>query len=171
MSVKQAFLQELEHEAPATRRVLERVPEDKLGWKPAEKSMSLGGLATHLSNLPTWGVLTISSDEFDMNPTGDQPFVAEELTSVDGILRQFDENVQKFRAALEEADDEALAHTWTLKNAGEEVFTLPKMGVLRSMVFNHTIHHRGQLTVFLRLVGAPVPGTYGPSADETLGLQ
>lgn len=171
MAIKDALLPELEQEVAATRRMLERVPEDKLGWKPAEKSMTLSRLATHLAELPVWGLQTLITEELDINPPGGEPFVGEQLESVPEILEKFDGNVAKFRDALASTDDEVIMQQWTLKAAGQDIFTLPRVGVIRGMVMNHIIHHRGQLSVYLRLIDVPLPATYGPSADDTMGMQ
>jgi uncharacterized damage-inducible protein DinB len=168
VAIKEALLPELEQEASSTRKLLERVPEDKLDWKPADKSMTMGRLATHLAEMPTWGVHALSMDELDINPPGGEPYQPVQAGSVSEILEQFDTNIAKLRDAIESASDEDFMKPWTLKNGGEEVFTMPKVAVLRGMVMNHTIHHRGQLSVFLRLNDVPLPGTYGPSADEPM---
>jgi uncharacterized damage-inducible protein DinB len=171
VAIKDALLPELDQEAAATRRMLERLPEDKLDWKPAEKSMTLSRLATHLAELPMWGHQTLITDELDINPPGGEPYVGEQLTSVPEILEKFDANVEKLRDALASTDDEAIMQPWTLKAAGQDVFTLPRIGVIRGMVMNHVIHHRGQLSVYLRLLDVPLPATYGPSADDTMGMR
>jgi uncharacterized damage-inducible protein DinB len=165
------MLPELEREAALTRQLLERVPDTKLGWKPAEKSMSLNQLASHLANLPSWGLHALESDELDINPPDGEPMVPASPEGVAAIVELFDSNVAKLRETIASTDDEALGLLWTLKSGGEEVFSLPKYGVLRGMVLNHIIHHRGQLTVYLRLNDVPLPMTYGPSADETGGFQ
>ncbi|KPK66158.1 MAG: hypothetical protein AMS21_03020 [Gemmatimonas sp. SG8_38_2] len=171
MAIRDAMILELEREAEITRRLLERVPEEKLGWKPAEKSMSLNQLASHLANLPHWGLQALSSDELDINPPDGEPMVPPSPKGVAAIVEMFDLNVARLRDAISSTDDAAFAKTWTLKSAGAEVFSQPKAGVLRGMVLNHIIHHRGQLTVYLRLNDVPLPMTYGPSADETGGFQ
>ncbi len=171
MAIRDVLLPELETEAAATRRMLERVPDAKLEWKPAEKSMSMNQLASHLANLPSWGLHALESDELDINPPGGEPMVPPSPEGVAAIVEMFDSNIAKLREAISSTDDEALGRTWTLKSGGEAVFSLPKAGVLRSMVINHIIHHRGQLTVYLRLNDVPLPMTYGPSADETGGFQ
>lgn len=170
MSISQSFLSELEQEAPATRRLLERVPEDKLDWKPADKSMTLSRLATHLAELTGWGLNALTQDELDVQPPDGEPFVATQLRSVEEILELFDANLAKLRDALDATSDEAFMEPWTLKAGGREIFTLPRVAVVRSIVLNHIVHHRGQLTVFLRLCGVPLPGTYGPSADDNLEM-
>ncbi|UCC74855.1 MAG: DinB family protein [Gemmatimonadota bacterium] len=166
MAIREALVPELAMEAAATRKLLERVPEEKLDWKPAEKSMTLSRLATHLAELPNWGVEALTTDELDINPPGGEPYKPVELRTVSEILEHFDSSIAKLLEALKSASDEDLMKPWTLKNAGEAIFTQPKVGVLRGMVLNHAVHHRGQLSVFLRLNGVPIPATYGPSADE-----
>jgi uncharacterized damage-inducible protein DinB len=166
VAIREALLVELAMETAATRRVLERVPEDKLDWKPAEKSMTMSRLATHLAEMPSWGVHALTKDELDINPPGGEPYKLPELGSVQEIVELFDTNVAKLLAALESTSDEEFKRPWTLKKGGVEVFTEPKIGVLRWMVMNHSIHHRGQLSVLLRLNGVPLPAIYGPSADE-----
>ena len=163
MPMVDALLPELDHEMTTTRKLLERVPDDRLDWKPHEKSMSLGGLATHLSNLPTWGTLTLTQAEFDMAgvPT------LSPLASRAAVLSMFDQNVSAVRAALVNKTDAELMAQWALKQGGHTLFTMPKASVLRSFLLNHIIHHRGQLSVYLRLNDIPVPSIYGPSADES----
>jgi uncharacterized damage-inducible protein DinB len=168
VAIREALLVELEMEAAATRRHLERLPEDKLDWKPADKSMTMSRLATHLAEMPSWGVEVLTTDEMDINPPGGEPYRPLELESVPEILELFDDKVAKLRAALESTSDEDFGKPWTFKDGGVEIFTEPKLGVLRAMVLNHAIHHRGQLSVFLRLNGVPLPATYGPSADEQM---
>ncbi len=171
MAIRDAMLPELEHEAALTRQLLERVPDAKLDWKPAEKSMSLNQLATHLAGLPAWGLYAIESDELDINPPDREPFPLPSPEGVAAIVELFDSNVAKLREAIASTDDETFGKPWTLKSGGQEVFSQPKAGVLRSMVLNHIIHHRGQLTVYLRLNDVPLPMTYGPSADESGGFR
>lgn len=166
MALSQSLLPEFDHEMANTRRTLERVPEDKLGWKPHEKSAAMGGLATHLSNIPSWAGLAISRDSFDLAPPDAPPPRATVLNSVEELLATFDKNVSAARAAIAEASDEELFRPWTLLSGGKTVLTLPKIAVLRSFVMNHSIHHRAQLGVYLRLNDVPVPSIYGPSADE-----
>jgi uncharacterized damage-inducible protein DinB len=163
MPLKDALLPEFDHEMGTTRRVLERVPEADLSWKPHEKSFSMGQLAGHIANLPTWAMLTIDAEGFDlagMGPRGVQP------ASTAEILQKFDTNVKAARARIDQQTDAALFAPWSLKNEGQVLFTMPKAAVLRSFVMNHMIHHRGQLSVYLRLRNVPLPSIYGPTADE-----
>ncbi len=166
MPLKDALLPEFDHEMANTRKTLERVPDDKLDWKPHKKSTAMGGLATHLSNLPTWANHTINKDSLDLAPGGKPMPPAPVVKSTTELLEIFDSNVASARAAIAEASDEELFKPWTLLRNGKEILTLPKIAVLRGFVMNHNIHHRAQLGVYLRLNDIPVPSIYGPSADE-----
>jgi uncharacterized damage-inducible protein DinB len=156
------MLPEFDHEMANTRKTLERIPEGRLDFKPHERSWSLRELGGHLAQLPKWLVLTLGTTELDIS----EPFEQPTIEGREDILSTFDASVSEARAALEGATGEDLMVTWSLKAEGEVVFALPRAGVIRSFVLNHGIHHRGQLTVYLRLVGAPLPALYGPSADE-----
>jgi len=166
MSISASLLPEFDQEMANTRKALERVPDEKLDWKPHEKSMSMGGLATHLANLPIWTVFTINQDSLDLEPPGGGSSRVEEKRSRREILEDFDKNVTAARDAVAGASDEELLKPWSLLKGGVTLMTLPKIVVLRSFVMNHVIHHRGQFTVYLRLNDVPVPSIYGPSADE-----
>ena len=163
MPLNDALLAVFDHELQNTRRTLERVPEGKSDWKPHPKSMALGYLAGHLAELAGWGAVTMETTEFDMASVPYQPFT---MTSREVLLAKFDENSAKLRAALGKATDTDLMIPWSLKRGSEVIFSLPRVAALRSMILNHIIHHRGQLTVYLRLNDVPVPALYGPSADE-----
>lgn len=158
-----AFLGELEHEAANTRRVLALVPADKGDWKPHPKSFSLGNLAVHLTEMHGWVDMTVKETELDFAKFEYKPApftTPEELTTrLDGYLVQA-------KTALAGTNDEELGVPWTLRNGEHVMFTMPRVQCLRSMVMNHIVHHRAQLTVYLRLLDIPVPGMYGPSADE-----
>ena len=162
MAVKDALLAEFDHEMGTTRKLLERIPDAQLGWKPHEKSMSLGGLATHLANLPHWGGTILDDPSFDL--AGGPPNVAERSSRAE-ILAAFDDATKDTRARMHKTDAE-YAGLWTLKRGGHEMFSMPRAAAFRSFVLNHIIHHRGQLSVYLRLNNVPVPAIYGPSADE-----
>ncbi len=149
-----------------TRKVLERCPEDKYGWKPHPKSFSMGSLATHIAVMTGWATDVIEKDSFDISPPGAPPYKEEPATSTKDLLAKFDKSVSGARAALAGASDEHLAKNWSLLAAGQTLMTMPRIVCLRSFVMNHTIHHRAQLTVYLRLNDVPVPAIYGPSADE-----
>jgi len=165
MSLSTTLLPEFDQETANLRRTLERVPDEKLDWKPHPKSMSLGGLATHLANMLTWVNHTLEASELDMAPGG-KPLKAAELRSRAGILAAFDANSAAAHRALAGASDATLAGPWSLLAGGKTLLTLPRTACLRSFVLNHMIHHRGQLTVYLRLLDVPLPALYGPSADE-----
>ena len=161
------MLPEFDHEMANTRKTLERVPDDKFGWKPHEKSSPLGALATHLANLPGWTKVTIGMEEFDMAPGGEQ-MKTPECHSASEVLEIFDKNVAEARAALAGASDETLFSNWSLLSNGNKMFSMPRVAVVRSFVLNHIIHHRAQLGVYLRLNDISVPSIYGPSADEAM---
>ena len=165
MPLVDALLPEFDHEMTTTRKVLERVPEDKFDWKPHPKSFSLGALATHVANLPTWGTETLTKSEIEL--TGTQPVSA--FPSKPALMAAFDKNVADTRAALTGKTDAELLAIWSLKRGGKTIFSMPKTAVLRSFVLSHVIHHRGQLSVYLRLLDVPVPSIYGPTADEKWG--
>ena len=162
MAIKDALLADFDHEMGTTRRLLERLPEDKLGWKPHDKSMSLGGLATHLGHIPHWAGTILYEPFFDLAAA---PPNAAEQTSRAAILEAFDEARARTRVWMDKTDGEYNS-LWTLKRAGQQVFSVPRVSAFRSFVLHHIIHHRGQLSVYLRLNDVPVPAIYGPSADE-----
>lgn len=166
MAMSDALLPEFDSETANTRRTLERIPADKLAWKPHEKSMAFVGLATHIANMPGWTTAIIEQDTFDMAPSGGEPVREQPVESVQAALAMFDRNVAAARAALAGASDEHLLKPWALLAGGQTVFEMPRIGVVRSMILNHLIHHRAQLSVYLRLNDVPVPALYGPSADE-----
>jgi uncharacterized damage-inducible protein DinB len=166
MALSEMLLPEFDREMANTRKTLERIPEEKFDWKPHEKSMALGVLATHLANLPTWVVSTINNDSLDIAPPGAPPLRIPAAASREDVLTRFDESVAAARDAIAGASDERLLGPWTLLSGGKTVFTMPRVAVLRSFVMNHSIHHRAQLGVYLRLNDVPVPSIYGPSADE-----
>lgn len=168
MSIAQAVLPEFDNEMATTRRLIERAPVDRGDWKPHPKSYSLGELITHLANLPRWAVMTIEETELDLNPPGGPPWTPPQYEGVARTLETFDANVAAARAALEKASDEDYMVTWALKNAGETIMALPRVVCIRSFVLNHVIHHRGQLSVYLRLNDVPLPQIYGPTADEPM---
>jgi uncharacterized damage-inducible protein DinB len=167
MSIAESILPELDQEMATTRRVLERVDETQLGFRPHERSTTLGGLASHLAQLAGMGANVFSSPSLDVAPPGGPPRVPTVLGSRQEILDAFDANVKRSRQAIEQADDAAMRETWSLLNGGRPIFSLPRIAVLRTMLLSHSIHHRGQLSVYLRLTGSPVPSIYGPSADES----
>lgn len=156
------LLQELEQEAPATRRVLERVPDKQLDWKPHEKSMTLGQLAMHVANLPG-AIAEISTNKsFDVKT----PIPRPGATSTSQVLALFDESIARAKVILSRMSDDQLATPWSMMNGSQELWSIPRGAFLRSVMLNHWYHHRGQLTVYLRQTGALVPAVYGDSADE-----
>jgi uncharacterized damage-inducible protein DinB len=167
MGIAQAMLPEFDLEMANTRKTLERVPDEKLEWKAHEKSFTMGSVSTHLANLPSWINLAIGMDAFDMAPGG-QTLKTPPLESREEVLKAFDKNIAEARKALEAETDEHLLQNWKLLSNGYEVLVMPRVAVLRSFVMNHIIHHRAQLTVYLRLNDIPVPSLYGPSADEEM---
>jgi len=166
MAIREAMLPEFDQEMATTRKVLDRVPEDKLGWKPHEKSWPMGDLATHLVNLPEWVGVAINQDSLDLAPPGGEAPRAKPVSSHAEMLKRFDKAVAAARATLAETSDEHLLKPWTLLRGGQTTLTLPRVAILRGFVINHMIHHRGQMSVYLRLNDIPVPSIYGPSADE-----
>ena len=162
VGIKDGLLADYDHEMGMTRRLLERVPDDRLTWQPHEKSMTLGGLATHLGNIPNWGGTILNEMSFDLETA---PPNAAARTSRAEILAAFDEARARTRAWMDKTDAEYVA-PWKLTRGGHEVFTVPRVAAFRNFVIHHIIHHRGQLSVYLRLINVPVPAIYGPSADE-----
>ncbi len=162
MPITDALLPEFDREMGTTRKLLERVPDHCMRWKPHEKSMSLGRLATHVAEIPKWGGYALSQAELDISG----PYTPAEEPSKDAILALFDKTVADTRKLLSSKTDAEFMETWSLKRDGKTLFTMPKAAVIRGMVMNHLIHHRGQLSVYLRLQGVPLPPMYGPTADE-----
>ena len=165
MTLSEALLPEFDQEMALTRRCLERVPDEKFDWKPHPKSGALGWLAGFLAVLPGWTSTTLKQDSLDLSPPGGGPPLPS-LTNRRAVLEMFDKNVGEARTALAVAPDPHLLAPWTLLNGGQKLLTLPRIAILRTFVISHLIHHRGQLTVYLRLNDVPVPALYGPSADE-----
>jgi uncharacterized damage-inducible protein DinB len=164
MLIRDALLPEFDQEAATTRRVLERIPDEKLSFKPHPKSMDMASLATHVCELTDWTPETIAKDFVDL--AAYDPSKRKIIASREELLAKFDKSVANARAALAKAEDAQLMQPWSLKSGDTVFFTMPKAAVLRSFVFNHTVHHRAQLSVYLRLNDIPVPAMYGPSADE-----
>jgi uncharacterized damage-inducible protein DinB len=162
MALKDGLIAEYDHEVATTRRLIERVPDDRLAWKPHAKSMSIGGLAQHIANLPNWGTMILEQQTFDL---ADAPPNLPEPSSRAAVLALFEKSTAGTRKQLDRSDAELMAF-WTLRRDGHEMFTMPRVAAFRSFVLNHLIHHRGQLSVYLRLNDIPVPPIYGPSADE-----
>lgn len=159
------MLPEYDHEFAETRKALERVPEGKFDWKPHDKSFSLGRLASHLAEIPRWMGPTLEVELLDLDEMGYEPF---EASSRDELLAAFDEAVADARKILSEASGETMMENWSMKHGGEITMTMPKVAVVRSFIMSHNVHHRAQLGVYLRLLDVPVPGHYGPTADEKM---
>jgi len=164
MSIAQSLLPEFDQEMANTRKMLERIPENKLDYKPDPKSMSMGQLASHIAEMAGWLPSMLEAPSLDIPPDF-KPYLT---TSKKDLLDRFDKHVAASRAALAGAGDEALMQEWSLKFGGKEMFRMPRIAVYRGMTMNHLIHHRAQLGVYYRLTGVPVPGMYGPSADEAM---
>ncbi len=165
MALTDALVPEFDHEMATTRRMLDRVPEAQFTWKPHGKSMSLGELSNHLAQIPFWCTATLRAPSLDL-ATIEDGARPKNPDSREALLQGFDQRVAAARALLAQTTDAELMASWTLKQGDQEFFTMPRMMVLRSFVLNHTIHHRGQLSVYLRLNNIPVPPIYGPTADE-----
>lgn len=163
MNLNQALINELQLEAASTRKMLAQVPSEHFDWKPHEKSMTLKRLAIHVAELAGWAEVVVNQDELDF---GTANFPRPSVESTEDLLKMHEAAVVRSVTALQIATDEVLMKLWTLRNNGVTLFQLPKVAVLRGMCYNHTYHHRGQLSVFLRLLDIPVPGMYGPSADD-----
>lgn len=167
MSISASLLPEFDQETATTRRVLERLPlgdAAKQDWRPHEKSMTMQRLAGHISEMCGWLATTINTPELDFGgPEAYKPFLP---ATTEELLAHFDKGTAEARAALAGATDAQMMETWTLKFNGNVMFSMPRVAVVRGMCMNHVIHHRGQLSVYLRMNGVPVPSIYGPSADE-----
>jgi len=166
MAIKDAFIGELKHESSLTKKMLEKVPLDRKDWKPHEKSMSLGKLATHVAEITHWVSDIIHIDDFDfMKNFNFNPQVA---SSTEELIEIFQSNLDKAIADLSSMSDDDFAKSWVVRRGEQVMFNTPKKVSIRAWAINHMIHHRGQLSVYLRLLDVPVPGMYGPSADEKM---
>jgi uncharacterized damage-inducible protein DinB len=163
MAIKDALISELKQEATLTKKILERVPLDKKDWKPHAKSTSLGRLATHIAEIPRWIPEMMTNDVYDFMA---HPFAPHIVSSQEELLQIYQTNLDNAIATLEKSSDEDLDKIWTVKKGEHTVFSIPKKAAMRSWAFSHIFHHRGQLSVYLRLLDVPIPGMYGPSADE-----
>jgi uncharacterized damage-inducible protein DinB len=166
MTYAETVLPEFDQEMANTRKVLERIPDDKLDWQAHPKSHTIGWNANHVADLPNWLVETLTKPSLDIAPVGGKPYVFAKLTSRQEILELFDRNVAAARKAIAEVKDEDMASLWSLERGGKSIFTMPRSAVVRGVILNHIIHHRAHLCVYLRLNDIPVPGMYGPSGDE-----
>lgn len=163
MSLGKTLAAELQYEALSTRKMLQRVPDEKFDWQPHEKSMTLGQLATHLAEVPLWVRPTLMQDELDFSKNIRQPL---NLKSSTELVSTFDKFLSDAFNLLQEVSDKEILKTWKLSDGEKVLLEMPRLGVVRSMVLNHLIHHRGQLSVYLRLNDVSLPSVYGPTADE-----
>ena len=162
-TIGSTFIAELEHEAKVAREVLSRIPADKFDWKPHEKSMTFGRLASHVAEMFGWTPSTLAHPELDFSKFDYKPY---DPASTEELLEFLDKNVSEAIETLRNTPDEQFMENWTMRNAETVYFTMPKVAVMRSFIMNHIVHHRGQLSVYLRLNDIAVPSIYGPSADE-----
>ena len=162
MSIIEPMMMEFATESQKTRSLLERAPEEHFGWRPHEKSMTMGRLASHLAEIPAWAVMILNTDEFSMNMDDYKRFEAE---SVQELLEVFDRNCVNAAEAMKDRSDEYMGQIWRMKIDGRLAYEATRSEFIRGMILNHAIHHRGQFDVYLRLKDVPLPAIYGPSAD------
>ena len=162
MTMIEMFLKEMEQEAPTTRKMLQRVPDDKYDWKPHEKSMSMQRLAVHIADLPSWVKMAIETDELDFNAN---TYVPKVVNNNKELLELLEKSLAEGKASLEKAKDDILSKTWVMRG-GETIYSKSTKGEVIRMTYCQIVHHRAQLGVYLRLLNIPIPGSYGPSADE-----
>ncbi|NOT48223.1 MAG: hypothetical protein HOP17_10810 [Acidobacteria bacterium] len=162
-NIASALIAEMQQEAAVARTCLERVPADKFDWKPHEKSMTFGKLAVHIAEMFNWTAVTLQQSELDFSKFDYKPL---EPATTDELVEYLDKNVAEAIDVLRNTTDDVFMENWTMRNGETVYFTLPKVAVMRSFVMNHIVHHRGQLSVYLRLNDIAVPSIYGPSADE-----
>ena len=166
MTIGQSMLPEFGQEMQNTRKTLERCPDEKWNWKPHNKSGTVGWLAIHVATMVGWLPITLNTEELDYAPVDGPAFELPKIGNRKELLAEFDKNVTASRAVLSKVTDAEMMKGWKLLAGGKEIFTMPRVAFIRGMVMNHLIHHRAQLTVYYRLLEIPVPGLYGPSADE-----
>ncbi len=166
MSIADGYIAEFDQEMANTRRLLECVTEEVLDFQPHPRSMTLARLAGHIAEMPDWGANTAEFDSLDIRPDCGPAFEPCFVSNVADMLELFDKNVATARAAIAAVSDEAMFAPWSLLAGGKPIFTMPRIAVLRTMILNHIIHHRAQLGVYLRINDIPIPGMYGPSADD-----
>ncbi len=166
MPIAKTLLPEFDHEMRTTRNLIERVPEDRADWRPHPKSMTLGQLAAHVTNIPRWAAGSIKLPELDLASPAAAEYAPPQFETTRALVEAFDANVREAREAIKGATDEDLAVVWTLRSGDQKILSFPRTVSLRSFVMNHLIHHRGQLSVYLRLLDIPLPSIYGPTADE-----
>lgn len=166
MTIAESILPEFEMESAGTRKVLDRVPDNLLDWRVHPKSNTMGWVASHLAEIVGWVEGTLTQDVWDINPEGGEPYRSPRFNSRQEILDLFDANVAEARRRIAATADEEFGKSWSLASGGQALFTMPKLGVIRTWIINHTIHHRAHLCVYLRLNDIAVPALYGPSGDE-----
>ncbi|HUM96681.1 MAG TPA: DinB family protein [Chitinophagaceae bacterium] len=164
MAIKDALIAELTHEGNSTKKLLSRVPMDKADWKPHEKSMSLGDLAKHVADIPHWINSILNKDDFDFQ----KHYKGFQVSSFEELMKLYQEKIDEALVQLANANDEEMMKPWIMRSGDHVIFEAPKVVAIRSVAMNHLIHHRGQLTVYLRLLNIAIPGMYGPSADEPM---
>lgn len=162
MSMIQMLLKEMDNEAKTTRKMLERIPADKFSWKPHEKSMTVQQLATHIAELPAWVSMVLTTSELDF---ADNPYEQKNITTTADLLKLSEESLTDGRAHLSTATEKDLEPNWTLRN-GEQIYNVSSKAEMVRITYCQIVHHRAQLGVYLRLLNIPIPGSYGPSADE-----
>lgn len=162
MAITEMLLKEMEREAQTTRKILERVPDDRFDWKPHEKSMTIRRLATHIAELPGWVTMALNTSELDF---ANNPYEPVDINNREQLLKYFEDSLASGKQHLSKAKDEDLLPDWTLRN-GEQIYSVESKGDVIRMSFCQIVHHRAQLGVYLRLLDIPLPGSYGPSADE-----
>ena len=165
MNLTDGILTELSAEAATTRRLLECVPAQHLTWKPHAKSMSMGRLATHIAEVPGWVSTILDTDGFDVGASKYTPQIAGNVAE---LLAMFDKNVPMAEAAIRRQTPDRLSGIWRITKQGQVILEMPRIGVIRTLLLNHLIHHRGQLSVYLRLKDVPLPSIYGPTADTPM---
>ena len=165
MPISESILPEFDHEMATTRVLLERVPPERAEWCPHPKSRSLGQLAMHVARIPQWASIAIERTEFDASAPNNVALTTPAYQSAAQLLGVYDDNVRAARALVVRTTDGEFMVQWTLKNGGKTLFSMPRVAVFRSFILNHAVHHRGQLTVYLRLLDIPIPNIYGPTAD------
>lgn len=165
-TIATALVAEFDQEIATTRKLLERTPFAAVSWKPHPKSMSLGQLAGHLAEIPSWGGPILQLAELDIAPVGGPAYTPPTFDSLDALVALLDRNAAEARPVLAAMTDEEFQLPWTMLVGGVRAFTSPRIGVVRTWVLNHLVHHRGQFSVYLRLQDVPLPGIYGPSADD-----
>ncbi len=168
MAYKDALIAELKMEAASTRKILQCVPDGQYDWKPHQRSMKLGRLAAHVAELAGWMSMIMKTTELDF---AKGEYLTPDVATTDALVAEFDKNVADSLAVLENCKDEDFDQMWSMRAGPNIFFTLPKKVVLRTFAYSHHFHHRGQLSVYLRLLDIPIPGMYGPSADEMASLE